>query len=868
MAVNEGDRLGPYEILGPLGAGGMGEVWKAKDSRLGRDVAIKLLPAGFASDSERLKRFELEARTVSALNHPNILTLHDIGSHEGAPYLVTELLEGGTLREKLGTGGLPPRRVLELGLQIAKGLSAAHEMGVVHRDLKPENIWITRDGRVKILDFGLAKLKPPGAVIPGTGSGEQSTLSNLEVDALTGIGRVMGTVAYMSPEQAKGEPLDGRSDLFSLGVILWEMLTGKRPFQRASSIETLQAILKEEPPEFDPALKVPPMLERVIHGCLAKQSAGRFHSAHDLAFALEGVSGGSGSRGPSAGAIPRGWQGRILRPWVLLGLSAGLLAALGSLAWMIHRERQRPPVYTFKRLTFRRGNLSMARFSPDGNTILYSSAWENQPSDIFHVRLDSMESSPLGLPPETDLLSVSSRGELAIRIRSGGKMLLARVPMMGGTPREVLEDTRWADWSPDGTQLAVLHIVQGRTEVEYPIGTVLYETGKTVRWLRVSPRGDRLAIIEEEPNRTSIQILGVDGKHTTVSLGSDVIYGLAWSPAGDRLVTSWGPDVKEMVLGEIFLDGERRILARGPTSYYFTDCGTGGRLLIEQASHRQEAFLLDREATEAKDISWLEGCLVSGLSADGKSVVLTDEGEGSGPKGGVWLRRAGARDPIRLCDGNAVGNISPDGQWVPVLSRESPPRLSLVPTGPGQAKAIPVDGMTPYSVLWHTKGRQLLIRGLDSGTGAVGLYSVEIGVGSPRLLEGLKGSSNWVLGPDGMSLIAAAGDGTLSQTRLDGQAAGPLPSAVNPGDRLVGSSQDGRSLFVANTDRAPYRVDTLDLQTGKRQLLRQVPRSGPGVRGYSGFFITPDGGSMAFSVRLPLSSDLYLMEDARQGGRR
>ena len=581
---------------------------------------------------------------------------------------------------------------------------------------------------------------------------------------------------------------------------------------------------------------------------------------------LRSSSGNSGGSGSSAGVIPKGWQGRIVRPGAILGLCVCLLAALGALVWMLHRERQRPPDYAFKRLTFRRGNLSMARFSPDGNTILYSSAWENQPSDIFQVRLDSLESRPLGLPPDTDLLSVSSKGELAIRIRSGGKMLLARVPLMGGTPREVLEDTRWADWSPDGTQLAVLHILQGRTRVEYPIGTVLYETPKIVRWLRVSPRGDRLAIIEEEPNRTSIQILGVDGNHRTIAMGSEVIYGLAWSQSGDRLVSSWGPDVKEMVLGEIFLDGERRILARGPTSYYFSDSGTGGRMLIEQASHRQEAFYLDRNFTEAKDVSWLEGCLVTGLSSDGKSVVLTDEGEGSGPKGGVWLRRTGSREPVRLCDGNAVGNISPDGRWVPVLSRESPPRLSLVPTGAGLVQEIPLDGITPYSVLWHPADQQLLVRGLDSRTGVVGLYSVQIAGGNPKLLEGFTGTSNWVLAPGGMGIISVTSSGVLSQFRLDGQVARPLPASVNPGDRLVGTSRDGRSLFVANTDRAPYRVDTLDLQTGRRALLRLVPKSGPGVRGYSGFFITPDGGAMAYSVRLPLSSDLYLMEGLRHGG--
>ncbi|MBI4911593.1 MAG: protein kinase [Acidobacteria bacterium] len=858
-AAAPGKQLGFYRLVERIGIGGMGELWKAVDTRLDREVAIKVLPQAYAADEERLRRFEKEARAVGSLNHPNILTLYELATCDGVPFLVMELLEGWTLRERLPVGGMPQRRVLEIGLQIARGLTAAHEKGVVHRDLKPENIWITRDGRVKILDFGLAKLKLPGAGVPGTGSGENPTQERAKDQTLTRAGMVIGTVAYMSPEQASGDELDGRSDLFSLGVVLWELLTGRRPFQGVSNSATLKAILNDDPPELPPELKVQPMLERVLHGCLAKEPARRFHSAHDLAFALESITMVTGS-GTGTQAFPRSWRRRLQGQGLAALLGAGLLVSLATTGWMAHRMDQVPPEFSYKRLTFRRGNLSMARFSPDGNTIIYSAGWDGQPTDLYQVRLDSLESRPLGLPPGTDLLAVSSKGELAVRLKSGGRMLLARVPLMGGTPREILEDARWADWSPDGSQLAVLHLVQGGTHVEYPIGTKLYETGRTVRWLRVSPQGDRLAIIEEEPNRTNIQVISRDGSVRTIPLGADVIYGLAWAPEGDRLVTSWGPSIKEMVLGELFLDGTRRILARGPSSFYFSDCGPGGRMLVEQASHRQEAFLEDGRG--ARDVSWLEGCQVSGLAGDG-SVILSDEGEGSGPKGGVWMRRPGAGDPLRLCDGNAIGNLSPDGRWVPVLSRESPPRLTLVPTGPGQARELPLAGVTPHQVLWQPGGRQLLVRGLDGKTGMVRIFMVETGGGDPRVIDGLQGSTSWALAPDAGGVIGAASDGSLVQARLDGSPSPPLPFRLEPGDRLVGTSGDGRSLYVANTERPPFRVDILDLPTGKRRMHRMVARNALGARGYSGFVMTPDGSAMAYSVRLPLRSDLYLMEGRR-----
>jgi serine/threonine-protein kinase len=319
MTLAAGTCLGPYEILAPIGAGGMGEVYRAKDTRLGREVAVKVLPASFSQDADRLRRFEQEARAVSALNHPNILTIHDVGQHDGAPYVVTELLEGETLRGRLAAGALSPRRALELALQVAHGLAAAHERGIVHRDLKPENVFVTRDGRVKILDFGLAKLTEP------TGSGSQTNLPTAA--PATDPGVVLGTLGYMSPEQVRGKASDARSDIFAFGAMLYEMLSGRRAFHGDTAADTMSAILTKDAPELSATNRnVSPGLDRVVRHCLEKDPERRFHSAHDLAFDLEALSDASGARPPVSGPA-RSWR-RVALP-----IAAVVLLATAAAIW-------------------------------------------------------------------------------------------------------------------------------------------------------------------------------------------------------------------------------------------------------------------------------------------------------------------------------------------------------------------------------------------------------------------------------------------------------------------------------------------------------------------------------------------------------
>ncbi len=519
MSLSPGTRLGPYEILAPIGAGGMGEVYRAKDPRLGRDVAIKVLPASFSNDADRLRRFELEAKAAGVLNHPNITIVYDIGtdSSDGAPYVVQELLEGETLRLALSSGHLPPRTAIDYATQIAQGLAAAHDKGIVHRDLKPENLFVTKEGRAKILDFGLAKL---------TEVGQSGSATNLPTMAsATEPGVVMGTLGYMSPEQVKGRPADARSDIFALGAILFEMLSGKRAFHADSAGETMAAILKEDPPDLSVTNpNVSPGLERILRHCLEKNPEKRFQSASDVAFALEALSG----LPTASGAAPAASTGRprSIRPATVAAAGLALLA-VGLVAGSWFAGGRSPSHPTYQRLTFRRGFISNARFAPDGQTIVYSADWDGEPSRIFSMRPGGRESTALPLPG-AQLLSVSSRGELAILldpkvdynlyVRRG---TLAVVPLSGGSPREVLREVRYADWSPDGKDLAVVRQAGAKNTLEYPPGRSLRESSAWILSPRVSPRGDQIAFYEGLPfNDYSLSVIDLQKRRAVLVLFS------------------------------------------------------------------------------------------------------------------------------------------------------------------------------------------------------------------------------------------------------------------------------------------------------------------------------------------------------------
>ena len=482
--MQPGVRLGAYEILAPLGAGGMGEVYKAHDSRLQRDVAIKLLPSHLATDADALARFEREALSVARLSHPNVLAVYEFGRQEQIAYLATELIDGDTLRARLESGPLRPRRAVAYALQIARGLAAAHARGIVHRDLKPDNVMITRDDHVKLVDFGLAR--PTDAVESG---------ATRSVGIATNAGVVLGTFGYMAPEQVRAQPLDHRADLFAFGCVLYEMLSGRRAFKGDTPADTMSAILTNEPPDLEiESLGISSGLDRIVRRCLEKSPDLRFQSANDLAFALDTLSTTS-TKSATPAPPPRGRR-RVLA----LALGAILLVTTGYLAGRITTPAAVSDLPQFARLTFRRGEVWAARFAPDGQSIVYSASWDGEPYRVYPVRLDQPRAEAQPVVDGT-LLSVSRTGEMAIAHKPLKEDLfiqrgtLAQVALAGGQPRLVLDDVTYADYTPDG-RLAIVRSTAGRSRLEFPSGTAVYETAGWISDVRFSPDGKQLAFLD------------------------------------------------------------------------------------------------------------------------------------------------------------------------------------------------------------------------------------------------------------------------------------------------------------------------------------------------------------------------------------
>ncbi|HTK78522.1 MAG TPA: protein kinase, partial [Gemmataceae bacterium] len=675
----------------------MGEVWRARDPRLGREVAIKVLPASFSADPDRLRRFEQEARAAGILNHPNLTAVYDIGSHDGAPYVVQELLEGETLRSLLAGGRLSPRKAIDHAVQIAHGLAAAHEKGIVHRDLKPENLFVTKDGRLKILDFGLAKL---------TQAEEGGGATNMPTAAKgTEPGVVLGTLGYMAPEQVRGRPTDARSDIFSFGAILYEMISGKRAFQGDSAADTMSAILKEDPPDLSVTNQgIAPGLERIVRHCLEKNPEQRFHSAHDLAFDLEALSGTSGqSAAPNAGARASKGRGSLrLAAFALVG--AGVLALV---FWAGRRTSGAPAAgvseataVVHKRLTYRRGNVLFARFTADAQTVVYGAAWGDRPVEIFLSRVGSPETRPLGIVGAS-LLSVSRGGELAILLKkkllfgTAGDGTLARVPLAGGTPRELLEHVITADWAPNGTDLAVLRQTGGETVLEYPIGKRLYASPGLSNH-RVSPDGAYVAAVDFEKSANVIDLIDTAGKRTVLATGFIYIDTLAWHPSGKEI---WFMGVKATTGTGIFavdLSGRVRLVGTTTDLEVLHDIATNGTALVERELTTSEIRFAGSSDRFERDLSWLDRSNLANLSADAKTMIFGETGEGGGPLGSVYLRGTDGAPAVRLGDGNPQ-ELSPDGKWaLTIVPSGSSTRVVLLPTGAGEPRQVEVGTLQVF----------------------------------------------------------------------------------------------------------------------------------------------------------------------------
>ena len=862
MTLSSGSHLGPYEILSPLGAGGMGVVYRAKDSRLDREVAIKVLPTDFAKDADRLRRFEQEARAVARLNHPNILIVHDIGTHEGSPYIVSELLEGETLRERIEQGAQPARKAIDVALQMARGLAAAHEKGILHRDLKPENLFITQDGRIKILDFGLAKLKPPKL------GGMVDTEAPTNVPQ-TDPGVIMGTVGYMSPEQVRGQEADHRSDIFAFGAILYEMLTGKRAFWGETAAETMTAILKAEPPELaETNSNLAPGLERVVRHCLEKKAEERFQSTNDLGFAIESLSGVSGASKPEV-AVGSAPARRHLWP-ILAGIGFVLLAVGVVAGSFAGKPFWKTPPPSYQRLTFGRGTIWNARFAPDGQAIVYSARWNGNPLEVFSARAGKTESRSLKLE-NSDVLAISASNEMAVlrnRQYLGewfiSRGTLARMSIEGGAARELLEDVQEADWSPDGTKLAVVRWVNGRNRLEYPVGTVLYETVGYLSHPRISPRGDLVAFMDhqvQQDNRGWVAVVDLTGKKTVLSGESSGEEGLAWSPAGDEVWFTAGKGGEAYALYAVTLSGRERLVLRMTVSLMLHDISRDGHVLLTSFNKSHNIIGQPPGETKERDLSWLDHGYLSDLSPEGKTILFSNTGEGAGINYAVYLRQTDGSPAVRLGDGDSQ-RLSPDGKWALALLY-TPPQLVLLPTGAGEARSLERGPIEQYSggACWFPDGKRVVFQGREPGHDwRCYVQSIEGGPPRPITPEGTTGSSGRIfISRDSRLVIASDTQHKDSFYPVEGGAPQPIPH-LESADEIIGWSSDGRSLYLARTQEMPIRVYRFEPSTGRRELLKEVlPADSAGIFSPNNIFMTPDGKSYAYLVTRVLS-DLYLVE--------
>lgn len=830
----------------------MGEVYRARDTRLNRDVAVKVLPRSFAEDQDRLRRFTLEAQSAGALNHPNILAIYDIGAQDGLPYIVSELLEGEALRERLQGGKLSVGKAVDYARQIASGLAAAHAKGITHRDIKPENLFVTKDGRVKILDFGLAKFTQPEV-----SSGTAATAATLAAGTEPGL--VMGTLGYMSPEQVRGRPADPRSDIFSFGAVLYEMLTGARAFRGESPVETMNAILKEEPAEAPAGTPAP--LDRIARHCLEKDPDQRFQSAADIGFALESL---SQAAGPALPVVEK--RTPAAAKWLRWALAGAVLvwALTGVISFVAGARSERRPAPTFRRLTFRHGEVGSARFAPDGNTLVYSASWDGDPTQIFSIRLDSPEYHP-PVVPGASLLAVSSAGEMALLLKPRTVAFttigtLARVPFSGGAPREILEKVQWADWSPNGEPAIVRQGEKGN-QLEFPVGKVLFRTAGFVSNPRFSPAGDRIGFLHHpRGNDDSGEVAVVDlaGQVRTLTGKWGSAWGLAWMPVTGEIWFTAAPGGSKRELLAVSLSGVQRTILPQTGNLTLEDISRSGRVLLNSLSQQMKLRFVGAEGKE-RDLSWLDWSLVTGIAADGSAIAFFESGEGAGERAVSYYRKTDGSPAVKL--GNiSRPRLSPDGKSVVGYDPQAA-ELAIVPIGPGEARRIPLPGFTVNNVEWQPDARGVVFSGNEAGHG-LRLYVMDFGGGKPRPItpEGVAGAP--VVSPDGTFVTAVQPSGQVILVPLAG--GDPvICQGIEAGERPYAWTADGTALYVMSRGTLPARVYRVNWQTGRRELWKEVaPRDAAGVPDISAPHVTPDGRSYAYSYRQTLSQ-LHLVEGLR-----
>jgi len=847
-----GQTLQHYRIETKLGAGGMGVVYRALDTHLDRHVAIKVLPFAAVGNADRRARFAQEARSASALSHRNIITIYDVdtGEIDGQPveFIAMEFVSGKTLDKLIGRKGLRLTEALRYAVQIANGLAAAHGAGIIHRDLKPANIIVNEQGDVKILDFGLAKLADPEE--PDVYAATESV--HLDAMLKTEAGTIIGTVAYMSPEQADGHKVDERSDIFSLGAVLYEMITGRRAFAGDSKLSTLASVLHNEPkPLGQSAEGVPREVERIIMRCLRKDPERRWQSMADLKVALEDVleEVESGKQTPAEGvASARAGQ----RSLPLLIWAAVVVVALAGGAY-VGSEALAPPQPTFQRLTYRRGNVQAARFSPDSQTVVLSAQWANEPMTMFSMRPGSRESRPLDLPTG-QILSISSSGEMAILLGTSTPGTLARVPLSGGAPREILENVNDADWSPDGATLAVSRTIGGKNRIEYPIGTVLYESeSRPPVSLRVSPKGDSLAFFEYDNavGDYAVTVLDSHRQKRVLSRGWRVAGNLAWAPKGDEIWFGGSKAGVNAALHGVSLEGKERTVVEMPAPMALDDITRDGRVLGVAADSRMGISFLSRADKEERDLSWFDGSRAYDISADGRTILFVELTYGQPRNAAIYLRKTDGSPAVRLGDGNRPA-LSGDGKWVVCILSDGPrTTLTMLPTGAGEARTIGTEGLHYERVEWLPDGKRILFTGNEPNRPLrTFIQSLNGGKLTPVTPEGTAAAR---VSPD-QKYVTVVAENKLILFPIEGGDPKPI-AALDPGESVIRWSADGRHLFLSKVEEPAFvKISRLDVSNGRKEVWKELRTPDPVGVAIWNVVMTPDGESFAYSFQRDITT--------------
>jgi eukaryotic-like serine/threonine-protein kinase len=667
----------------------------------------------------------------------------------------------------------------------------------------------------------------------------------------------------MSPEQVRGQNADHRSDIFSFGAVLYEMLTGQRAFKGRSAVETLNAILKEDPAQITVANPpLPPALERLVYHCLEKNPAERFQSAQDIAFDIEALSSPSGS-GLRTALLARESPWQRARPALL----AALIMALPAAGFLLARAAPHHPNPEYQRLTFRRGTVYGARFAPDGQ-VVYSAAWDGRKPELFARRPETPDARALGFPMAS-VVGISPSGEMALLIhREDDKpSVLARAPLAGGPPREILERVQSADWARDGSDFAVVRYVDGAYRLEYPIGTVLVSSasGQGISHPRISPKGDLVAFLDHHvasDDRGSVAIVDRAGRKTMLSSDWGSIEGLAWAKDGGEVLFTAAKVGADSALYAVDLSGKRRLVEKAPGRLVLLDVSRDGTLLLERNSHRMEmrGLLQDEEDV---DLSWFDFSGPAELSADGKTLLFYESGEGGGPQYSVYIRPTDGGLPIRIGEGRGQ-SLSPDGRSVLSIPLDGPPRIAILPTGAGEVRTVQHAAIEHYRwAQWLPDGKRILFSATEAKK-PVRLYvhDLESGAMRPVAPEG-RGAIKTTVTPDGANVIAvnsttSAKVAKSSLQPLDGSAeATPLPW-IAEGDQPLRWTADGKALYVQKGWR-PLQIYRVEAGTGARTLVREVaPIDAAGAANMGSIVMTADAGTMVYSHHRVLS-DLYLV---------